>query len=609
MKIKLPRNEVFNELIKEYPEYFSFSSGRFLRFSKWDESGFAIYSKGEDIAINYNTTSDMFRALGILMLNLSKKGEIKIRRIPPFKFRGLMIDSSRNAVIKEEYLKKIIIKLSLLGINYLTLYTEDTYEVENHPLIGYQRGKYTKDELRRISQFAKGFGIEMFPCIQTLGHVEQILKFPYYFDIRDDERIFSVKSEKTYELIETLLKNASEPYESKLIHIGMDETWGLGRGRCFEINKKIDPRAMYIKHLNKVNNICRKLKLSPIMWGDIVMGMSGTKEMTEKQKALLPKNVIMDYWDYYKEDEKFYENGIKAYRKMGYEPLISPGVWNWSRLWGLYGKVERTMVLFMKVAKKLKVNRAMLTMWGDDGNEAPFDSNWPALVLYAEHCYENNVDMTLVKKMVNVITKDEWNSFVLPSKMDYLNDKSISSASNMSRCFLYDDPLLGIYASHALGKKMNPFYEDLYKKMKLVIKNVDKSNKLLFQYAYAILDCLRFKADIRNESYLAYRSGKKEKLKDILKDISIVLKKVDILWKTHRKLWLYERKPFGLEVLDLRYSGLIGRLKVMKERISDYLSGKIKDIPELEEKPQKIYGKFPYIHLHYKKIDSITVVK
>ncbi|MFH1823630.1 MAG: beta-N-acetylhexosaminidase [Candidatus Firestonebacteria bacterium] len=457
MKIKLHKNEIFNELINEYPEYFSFSSGRFLRFNKWDELGFALYSRGKDIAVNYNTTSDMFRALGILMLNLSKKGEMKIKQIPPFKFRGLMIDSSRNAVIKEEYLKKIIIKLSLLGINYLTLYTEDTYEVEGHPFIGYQRGKYTKDELRRLSQFAKKFGIEMFPCIQTLGHVEQILKFPYYADVKDDDRIFSVKSKKTYQLIETLLENASEPYTSKLVHIGMDETWGLGRGKCFEINKKIDPRMMYIKHLNKVNDICKKLKLQPIMWGDIVVGISETEAMTREQTCLLPRNVIMNYWNYNIEDRKTYERAIRSYREIGYEPFISSGAWNWNRSWGLYGKVERTMVLLMEVAKKLKVNQAMFTMWGDDGQEAPFDSNWPGLVLYAEHGYSRNVDMALVKKMIKVVTRDDWDSFVLPAKMDSLNDKSISSVSNMSKCFLYDDPLLGIYTSHTLGNKINPY--------------------------------------------------------------------------------------------------------------------------------------------------------
>ncbi|MFH1824918.1 MAG: hypothetical protein ABH873_06815 [Candidatus Firestonebacteria bacterium] len=149
----------------------------------------------------------------------------------------------------------------------------------------------------------------------------------------------------------------------------------------------------------------------------------------------------------------------------------------------------------------------------------------------------------------------------------------------------------------------------MYKKMKLIVKRADEKNKLLFQYAYAISDCLRFKADIRNDVYLAYKSKDKEKLKKELKNLSIVEKKINNLWKTHRKLWLYERKPFGLEVLDVRYGGLISRLKVTRERISDYLAGRVKNIPELEEKPQKIYGKFPYICLLYKNLDSITVIK
>lgn len=47
------------------------------------------------------------------------------------KHLGVMLDCSRNAVVRPEQVKKYIDILQRLGYNSLMLYTEDTYEVDN----------------------------------------------------------------------------------------------------------------------------------------------------------------------------------------------------------------------------------------------------------------------------------------------------------------------------------------------------------------------------------------------------------------------------------------------------------------------------------------------
>lgn len=69
---------------------------------------------------------------------------------------GIMFDMSRNAVMKPEMVKKYIDILSITGYNSLMLYTEDTYEIEGEPYFGYNRGKYTIDELKDIDRYALG---------------------------------------------------------------------------------------------------------------------------------------------------------------------------------------------------------------------------------------------------------------------------------------------------------------------------------------------------------------------------------------------------------------------------------------------------------------------
>ena len=53
---------------------------------------------------------------------------------------GVMLDCSRNAVMKPEKVKEFIDILAKIGYNVLELYMEDTYEIEGEPYFGYLRG-------------------------------------------------------------------------------------------------------------------------------------------------------------------------------------------------------------------------------------------------------------------------------------------------------------------------------------------------------------------------------------------------------------------------------------------------------------------------------------
>lgn len=61
------------------------------------------------------------------------------------------------------------------------------------------------------------------PCIQTLGHMGQMLQWPEYAHLRDNTEVFLAESEATYEFLEKLIQTISSPFRSKRIHIGMDE--------------------------------------------------------------------------------------------------------------------------------------------------------------------------------------------------------------------------------------------------------------------------------------------------------------------------------------------------------------------------------------------------
>ena len=52
-------------------------------------------------------------------------------------------------------------------------------------------------------------------------------------------------------------------------------------------------------------------------------------------------------------------------------------------------------------------------------------------------------------------------------------------------------------------------------------------------------------------------------------------------------------KPFGLEVLQIRFAGQVARYRELAERLGEYLDGRVATIPELDET-----GKGAYLPVH-----------
>lgn len=152
------------------------------------------------ITISYKRKIEAFRALGRLfsvctiIWDHPQQHQQHQKDIIPllthseqarFETLGVMMDCSRGAVLKPDTVRFLLRQCSLLGLNTLQLYTEDTYTVRDEPFFGYFRGKYSDKEIREMDEYAFELGIEVFPCIQTLGHLGQILQWPRFANVRE----------------------------------------------------------------------------------------------------------------------------------------------------------------------------------------------------------------------------------------------------------------------------------------------------------------------------------------------------------------------------------------------------------------------------------------
>ena len=201
-----------------------------------DERILEITRKGNTAEIAYCQPIGIFRGV-TLLLQHEKDENYHSRETVYFKTNGVMIDGSqRNQLITVSATKWLLRMMAAMGLNMLMLYTEDNYDIEGEPYFGYMRPRYSQADYKAIDDYAYSLGIEVIPCMQTLAHMPDMLRWNTYADIRDDQWTMLVGEEKTYQLIEKMLVASSAPFRTKRIHIGMDEAWNMGLGQYLEKN-------------------------------------------------------------------------------------------------------------------------------------------------------------------------------------------------------------------------------------------------------------------------------------------------------------------------------------------------------------------------------------
>jgi len=513
-----------------------------------------------------------------------------------FKKFGVMIDCSRNAVLNFSGFKKTVDILSTLGYNTIRLYTEDTYEVDGEPYFGYLRGRYSKDEIKRMDEYAKQKGIELIPCIQTLAHLGTIFRHAEYGKIRDVDDIVLVGDERTYKLIDNMFKTLSECFSTKNIHIGMDEAFMLGRGRYLD-NNGLKDRAEIIKnHLDKVLELADKYGYKCEIWGDMYMhaayggNYTFNKDEAERVRELVPKNLKLCYWDYYHTEISHYEDCIDKHRKLTDNVSFGGGIWTWI---GFCPNIRYSLEICQSAVKACVnkgVDEVYFTMWGDNGGECSPFSVLPALVSASEYA-KGNFDQEEIKRVFKKVVGMDYDLFVSLEKLDTVYKKDGDKADTLcpAKTMLFTDPLCGIFDGCVKEGVAPKYYLELAKTLKKGEENPTWG--YLFKYMRTLSEVLEIKFDLGVKTRNAYKNGNKEQLQKIVSvDYPTLLTRIDAFYSAFEECWMIEKKSLGFEVQDIRIGGLIQRIKRCRTTVQRYIDGKIDKIEELEQEILPPFG-------------------
>ncbi|MGN1095245.1 MAG: beta-N-acetylhexosaminidase [Eubacteriales bacterium] len=512
-----------------------------------------------------------------------------------FEYFGVMIDCSRNAVPNIEALCEFLSVISKMGYNFAMLYTEDTYEVDGQPFFGYKRGKYTKEELRKIDAYAASVGIELIPCIQTLAHLNGPMRWNCYRDFRDCDDILLVGDERTYKLIDDMFASLSSCIRSRKIHIGLDEAYNVGLGQYLEKNGYHEKYDVLLSHLERVCDIAKKYGYEPMMWEDMFFRAasgtynSGAKEkdsdnidFPEEIKAKIPENLSMVYWDYYGETAEKYKRMIRSSKSLCERVWFAGGAWCWAGFTPHNDVSMRRNALALSECTAAGIKNVFLTLWGDNGGECPIFNVLPAL-MHAASIAEGMSEAEM-KARFKEITGADFDDMLKLDLPNYIYGKNIAvGTANYSKNRLYNDPFLGIADLNA----ENPVNTDIFKKHADALRLAGKRSgayEYLFETQASLCDILSIKFDLGNITRALYKAGDKKALLCLAQnEYTECITLIEKFYSVFRSQWYKVNKTYGFEIQDIRLGGLIMRMKNCRERLIDYAEGKISDIPELSE--------------------------
>lgn len=560
-----------------------------MRFVKTD-NGITISREADGFVLGYSRECERRRGMRLVEEFAHEPVGFSYAENPRFQRLGVMVDCSRGAVLKPDAFCRLVDTLSGMGYNEIQLYTEDTYTVEGQPYFGYLRGRYSPEELRQMDAYAEERGLELVPCIQTLAHLEHVLRWRPYIPLRDVKDILLAGDDKVYELLDNMFASLSQSLKSRRINIGMDEAHMLGLGKYLERNGYQNRFDIMLSHLKKVMEIAEKYGYQTMMWSDMFFRLASQGEyysessIPDEVLSRIPEGITLAYWDYYSETSEKYDRMLLRHKQMKRPVAFAGGAWRWH---GFTPGNEFSLhvgACAVPALEKHEIREVIITSWADNGAEGSLFAMLPTFQFWAESCYASNNREAVARRFRTCVGTD-FESFMRLDAPLFLADNPSPGhcGASPTKALLYQDILLGLLDNHVDPAETEPYYAALARELDMLACQVPVYG-YLFRTQAALCRLLSDKAGAGVQLTKAYRDNDRETLKRYADTIlPRMLASLEQFQEAFRAQWNTECKVFGLDVFDLRTGGLRERILSARRTLNAYLKKEILEIPEFVE--------------------------
>ncbi|MFX1448282.1 MAG: family 20 glycosylhydrolase, partial [Promethearchaeota archaeon] len=461
------------------------------------EQGYIIVTNESKIFLQADSSQGIYYGVQTLiqLLNSSSSKDllpqVAIIDFPRLEIRGVSDDISRGQAAKIDNLKKFIKILSHFKINhYYLVYMQDMFKFENYPEIGKGRGRYSKEEIKDLFNYAKEHFVELIPIFQIIGHWENILHHEDYWPYGEfpGSNSLNIANEEIYILLDDMIKDLSQVFKSEYFHIAADESWDVGKAGSKNYVEGLGIDNAYLKHYKKVYKIVKKHGYNKIIiYHDIVC----------KYKSVLdglPKDMILMYWKYNTKEKHPLLEKIKDFELPF---IVSPSIMDYNRIFPSLVQGEKNMTNLIKNGFENAALGEITSSWGDYYNKEIRENRIYGFI------YSSQVGWNPIKE-INIV--HYWKSFLVHFFGIYdvrlfKVIKILRSIEIEKRIHTRPTSYYNHFFSHPYSKKSSVYRKNLKtSKFESVIKDMDEIITTCYDLEPLVL---KNKENLRNLAFIA----------------------------------------------------------------------------------------------------------
>jgi hypothetical protein len=214
--------------------------------------------------------------------------------------RAFQWDLARQ-VERLDVLLRLLPRYAAWGYQELYLHLEDAVEYPSLPGVA-RADAYSRRQFARLVEAATRAGLKVVPIINLLGHTQYLVKTPALRDLNErrtsgDEPLAHGQicplHPRTLEIAEKLLRDMAPFCTAGKGHVGLDESFHLGRcPRCRAEIAQIGLAGHFAGHVNRLHALAGGFGLKLGLWADLLYYLP-------KAIPLLPRDVTAYEWYYY----------------------------------------------------------------------------------------------------------------------------------------------------------------------------------------------------------------------------------------------------------------------------------------------------------------------
>jgi len=308
------------------------------------------------------------------------------------------------------------------------------------------------------------------------------------------------------------------------------------------------------------------------------------QQISPELAARFPKDVAQGYWDYDNTSVEYHLDKLERHRQTGCETVYFGGIWGWMGYGLNYPNTLGSAHAALAACKQAGIKEVYATIWGDASTECNIYAHLLGMQVYAEHAFAETVSEEKLRERVKFCTGVPFDAYMDLRYLDELPGfpEGNPAEMNPSKYLFYQDVMYGLVDVDIAKYDTEGHYSALAAKMAAHAKDAGEY-AFVFEYEKLVCEALAVKAKTGLRLYTYYQNGDRAALTDmrdnVLPDVG---RKVAAVRAFARDLFMEINHPYGWELMDIKYGGVLMRVDTAIRRLDDYLTGKIPSLPELE---------------------------